>query len=107
MPLSTGGRIRAAHPGGFRPGCRHLDRQPSRRCAMTTTMPALADYRPLRGVIPDEADLEDWTWMWSAMASDTAELVHHYQHQRTGRWLRLDRRCRVYAHDPHGQVRLF
>ncbi|MPZ74135.1 MAG: hypothetical protein GEU74_13045 [Nitriliruptorales bacterium] len=62
---------------------------------------------PLRLILPVAADRLAWRCPRRSVAADTGETVFHYEHQRTGRWLRLDQSGRVYGQDPQGVVRLF
>lgn len=62
---------------------------------------------PLAAILPTPADRRPWRCADTAVAADTGETVLHYEHQHTGRRLRLDRHGRVYGQDAEGVVRLF
>ena len=69
------------------------------------TTEAMTD--PLQLILPVAADRLAWRCTARTVASDTDELVFHYEHQHIGRSLRLDQGGRVYGQDPEGVVRLF
>lgn len=59
------------------------------------------DWEPLRSVIPQE-EYGDWMWMHAVDGFD-GERVHFYKHVDTRRYVRLDRRGRIYAEDSSGR----
>lgn len=65
------------------------------------------DPDPLSVILPLAADRLSWSLVDTATAADTGERVVIYQHQATGRSLRLDGAGRVYGEDAQGVVRLF
>jgi hypothetical protein len=70
-------------------------------------MPDTPAADPLASILPRAKDRAAWICTHSTIASDTAAEVLHYEHQPSGRTLRLDGTGRVYGQDPQGVVRLF
>ena len=71
---------------------------------MTDSAPATD---PLAMILPERVDRSAWTLVETATAADTRERVAIFQHQQTGRCLRLDASGRVYGEDAQGVIRLF
>lgn len=64
-------------------------------------------HDPLATILPDADDRAPWRHAGASTSVDTQQRVFHYEHQATGRMLRLDVDGRVYGQDPEGVVRLF
>lgn len=65
------------------------------------------DIDPLVMILPVPVDRASWCRVDTATAADTHERIAIYQHQVTGRSLRLDGAGRVYGQDAQGVIRLF